>query len=46
MAQPRYNLARFDFVSIRLAVLCASPVCGYLSGTVLHVDGGQQYAPN
>ena len=29
----------------RLAVLCASPACGYLSGTVLNVDGGQQFAP-
>ena len=30
----------------RLAVYCASPLCGYLSGTVLNVDGGQQFAPN
>ena len=27
----------------RLAVFCTSPLCGYLSGTVIHVDGGQQY---
>ena len=26
-----------------LAVFCASPLCGYLSGTVLHVDGGQNF---
>lgn len=29
----------------RLAVLGASPTCGYLSGTVIDVDGGQQFAP-
>lgn len=29
-----------------LAVLGCSPSCGYLSGTVLNVDGGQQFAPN
>lgn len=28
-----------------LAVFCASPLCGYLSGTVLNVDGGQNFAP-
>jgi 3-oxoacyl-[acyl-carrier protein] reductase len=27
-----------------LAVFCASPRCGYLSGTVLNVDGGQNFA--
>jgi 3-oxoacyl-[acyl-carrier protein] reductase len=30
-----------------LAVFCASPVCGYLSGTVVNVDGGQNFSsPN
>jgi 3-oxoacyl-[acyl-carrier protein] reductase len=29
-----------------LTVYCCSPLCGYLSGTVLNVDGGQFYAPN
>ncbi len=29
-----------------LTVYCCSPQCGYLSGTVLNVDGGQFYAPN
>lgn len=30
-----------------LAVFCSSPLCGYLSGTVLNVDGGQNFAnPN
>lgn len=28
-----------------LAVLGCSPRCGYLSGTVIDVDGGQQFAP-
>ena len=28
----------------KLAVLCASPLCGYLSGTVINVDGGMPYA--
>jgi NAD(P)-dependent dehydrogenase (short-subunit alcohol dehydrogenase family) len=27
----------------RLTVFCTSPMCGYLSGTVIHVDGGQLY---
>jgi len=29
-----------------LTVYGCSPQCGYLSGTVLNVDGGQFYAPN
>ncbi|MFM1880026.1 MAG: hypothetical protein RLZZ344_260 [Pseudomonadota bacterium] len=29
-----------------LTAYCCSPQCGYLSGTVLNVDGGQCYAPN
>ncbi len=41
---PFGRLAEPDEIA-RLAVLCASPVCGYLSGTVLNVDGGQQFAP-
>jgi 3-oxoacyl-[acyl-carrier protein] reductase len=27
----------------KLAVFCASPLCGYLSGSVINVDGGQMY---
>ncbi len=27
----------------RLTVFCTSPMCGYLSGTVIFVDGGQLY---
>ena len=42
---PFGRLAEPDEIA-RLAVLCASPVCGYLSGTVLNVDGGQQFASN
>jgi 3-oxoacyl-[acyl-carrier protein] reductase len=42
---PFGRLAEPDEIA-RLAVHCSSPVCSYLSGTVLHVDGGQQYAPN
>jgi NAD(P)-dependent dehydrogenase (short-subunit alcohol dehydrogenase family) len=42
---PFGRLAEPDEIA-RLAVHCSSPICGYLSGTVLHVDGGQQYAPN
>lgn len=29
----------------KLAVFCASPLCSYLSGTVIDVDGGMLYAP-
>ena len=28
-----------------LTVFCSSPLCGYLSGSVINVDGGQMYAP-
>lgn len=28
-----------------LTAFCCSPRCGYLSGTVINVDGGQLYAP-
>lgn len=28
----------------QLAVFCASPLCGYLSGSVINVDGGQMFA--
>ena len=47
MAQklPFGRLAEPDEIA-RLAVHCSSPVCSYLSGTVLNVDAGQQYAPN
>ncbi len=27
----------------RLTAFCASPLCSYLSGTVLNVDGGQMF---
>ena len=42
---PFGRLAEPDEIA-QLVVHCASPVCSYLSGTVLNVDGGQQYAPN
>lgn len=42
---PFGRLAEPDEIA-KLAVYCASPVCGYLSGTVLNVDGGQQYSSN
>jgi NAD(P)-dependent dehydrogenase (short-subunit alcohol dehydrogenase family) len=28
-----------------LTAFCASPLCGYLSGSVINVDGGQMFAP-
>ena len=28
-----------------LTVFCSSPLCGYLSGAVINVDGGQMFAP-
>jgi NAD(P)-dependent dehydrogenase (short-subunit alcohol dehydrogenase family) len=28
-----------------LTVFCSSPLCGYLSGSVINVDGGQMFAP-
>ena len=40
---PFGRLAEPDEIA-HLAVFCASPRCGYLSGTVLHVDGGQNFA--
>jgi NAD(P)-dependent dehydrogenase (short-subunit alcohol dehydrogenase family) len=27
----------------KLAVFCTSPLCSYLSGSVINVDGGQMY---
>jgi enoyl-[acyl-carrier-protein] reductase (NADH) len=27
----------------KLAVFCTSPLCSYLSGSVINVDGGQLY---
>lgn len=42
---PFGRLAEPDEVA-GLAVYCCSSLCGYLSGTVLNVDGGQFYAPN
>jgi NAD(P)-dependent dehydrogenase (short-subunit alcohol dehydrogenase family) len=27
----------------KLAVFCASPLCSYLSGSVINVDGGQMF---
>ena len=42
---PFGRLAEPDEIA-QLAVYCASPICSYLSGTVVNVDGGQQYAPN
>ncbi len=41
---PFGRLAEPDEIAC-LAVLGSSPACGYLSGTVLNVDGGQQFAP-
>ena len=40
---PFGRLAEPDEIA-HLAVFCASPRCGYLSGTVLNVDGGQNFA--
>lgn len=40
---PFGRLAEPDEIA-HLAVFCASTRCGYLSGTVLHVDGGQNFA--
>ena len=42
---PFGRLAEPDEIA-QLAVYCASPICSYLGGTVVNVDGGQQYAPN
>lgn len=42
MGLPFGRLAEPDELS-RLTVFCASPLCGYLSGTVIHVDGGQMF---
>ena len=42
---PFGRLAEPDEIA-KLAVYCASTMCGYLSGTVLNVDGGQQYSSN
>jgi len=39
---PFGRLAEPDEIS-RLTVFCASPLCSYLSGTVLNVDGGQMF---
>lgn len=39
---PFGRLAQPEEIS-QLTVFCASPLCGYLSGTVLHVDGGQMF---
>jgi 3-oxoacyl-[acyl-carrier protein] reductase len=41
---PFGRLAEPDEIA-HLTVFCASPLCGYLSGTVLNVDGGQNFAP-
>jgi NAD(P)-dependent dehydrogenase (short-subunit alcohol dehydrogenase family) len=27
-----------------LAMFCSSPLCGYLSGSVINVEGGQMFA--
>ena len=27
----------------KLTVFCASPLCGYLSGSIINVDGGQMF---
>lgn len=40
---PFGRLAEPDEIA-HLAVFCASPRCGYLSGSVLNVDGGQNFA--
>lgn len=40
---PFGRLAEPDEIA-HLTVFCASPLCGYLSGTVLNVDGGQNFA--
>jgi len=39
---PMGRLAEPDEMA-KLAVFCASPLCGYLSGSVINVDGGQMY---
>ena len=42
-ALPFGRMAEPDEIA-HLTVFCASPRCGYLSGTVLNVDGGQNFA--
>ena len=42
----RYPLGRLAEPSeiAELAVFCSSPLCGYLSGSVINVEGGQMFA--
>jgi len=42
----RYPLGRLAEPSeiAELAVFCSSPLCSYLSGSVINVEGGQMYA--
>jgi NAD(P)-dependent dehydrogenase (short-subunit alcohol dehydrogenase family) len=40
---PLGRLAEPDEIA-ELAVFCSSPLCGYLSGFVINVEGGQMYA--
>ena len=40
---PMGRLAEPDEIA-ELAVFCSSPLCSYLSGSVINVEGGQMYA--
>jgi NAD(P)-dependent dehydrogenase (short-subunit alcohol dehydrogenase family) len=44
----RYPLGRLAEPSeiAELAVFCSSPLCSYLSGSVINVEGGQMFAPS
>jgi NAD(P)-dependent dehydrogenase (short-subunit alcohol dehydrogenase family) len=42
LGMPFGRMAEPDEVA-KLAVFCASPLCSYLSGSVINVDGGQMF---